>query len=207
LKKFRISFFAILIFFVGTHIFPQENNFEQLSSNLRDTFLTQTKFYCGLIHQHHDFYHKAFSYQGIELGTLINDKILMGIYGYTFASVLEVKSSNSPVFLQMWQAGLIGGWNTYSSGIFHTGLLLNIGYFSIVSDSTEYSLFKPNKSKNEIKSFIVIPQIYAQIDITKWLKGRFGIAYDFYTFKDNATINKSDLQNISINFGILFGKF
>jgi hypothetical protein len=39
------------------------------------------------------------------------------------------------------------------------------------------------------------------------MKFRTGLVYSFYNFEDQSIINKNDLQNISVDFGFIFGNF
>jgi hypothetical protein len=47
---------------------------------------------------------------------------------------------------------------------------------------------------------------FAELNILRWMKFRTGLGYSFYGFKDQSSVSVSDLQNVSINFGFLFGK-
>jgi len=164
-------------------------------------------FYGAFIHQHHEFYHRAFSYQGIETGTMLNHTFLLGAYASTFASILQVTIENRPAYLQLWQAGLMGGIVTNDMDLLHEGFLVNVGYISIVADHSSYPLFKEKNTAISIGGLVLVPQAFAELNITEWMRARLGIGFDIYGFHNQSSIKRSDLQNISFNFGFLFGKF
>lgn len=89
----------------------------------------------------------------------------------------------------------------------HTGWLINAGYFSLWASETDFQFFNPNNPQITINGLILSPEIFAECNIAKWMKFRTGLAYSFYSFEDQKTITKEDLQNISVNFGFIFGKF
>jgi hypothetical protein len=51
------------------------------------------------------------------------------------------------------------------------------------------------------------PQVYAGIKVAKWMKIRAGLSYNFYQIKNQPGVSISDLQNVALTFGFLFGKF
>ena len=171
-----------------------------------DTLIRSINLYGGFVHQHQDFFNKAFSFQGIEAGVILNHRLLLGGYGSTFVSNLAITLSNEPAFVNIAQAGLLIGTVKNNWKIIHTGWLLNVGYFSLKSDKSDFALFKPKNSSTKINGLILSPQVYAEANITRWMRFRTGIAYSFYSFQEQSIITKTELQNISLNFGFIFGK-
>jgi|GEM_PF-5670532 hypothetical protein len=152
--------------------------------------------YASLTHQHHDFYGKAFSYTGIEAGALFNRYFLLGLYGATFLSGLDVLVQNAPVRVWMRQAGLVTGASMNDSMIVHAGLLLNAGYVHISTDDPA----------RHASGLVLDPQICGETNITGWMRFRMGIAYDLYAL-DRTGIEENDVRNFSINFALAFGFF
>jgi|GEM_PF-6384399 len=71
--------------------------------------------YVGLFHQHHDFFNKAFSYQGIEGGVNFNSKLSTDLYGSMFASPLRIELQGKSAYLAIKQVGIsVGFVNTMS---------------------------------------------------------------------------------------------
>jgi hypothetical protein len=161
----------------------------------------------GLTHQHQDFFHTAFSFTGVEASAIVNHQFSLGVYGSTFLSNLKVENAGNPLFLHAWQAGLRFGASMNDSKFLHAGLSLNAGYVSIAGDHHDFSVFRRADPEIEISGLAIVPQLYGEMNATKWLKLRMGIAYDIYALKDRSWIRKSDLQNVSFNFGFIFGNF
>jgi hypothetical protein len=203
LKYFLLALFMSLSF---CKLSAQNKNYECITCK-SDTLFKDVKLYGGLIHQHQDFFNKAFSFQGIELGAVINQSLLLGIYGSTFASNLEVKVANSPFYAFITQSGLLVGVVKNEEKVLHTGWLLNIGYFSLTGDNSNFNITKVNQPMVKLSGMVLSPQIYGELNTTKWMKLRAGLAYSFYSYEDHSFIKTSDLQNISFTFGFIFGKF
>lgn len=165
------------------------------------------RFYGGLSHNHQDYYNQAFSLQGVEAGMILTDHLFLGIYGSAFVSNLKVEIENNPMYMLMNQAGFSGGYLRNSSKLFHTGLVLNAGYFSLAGDDAVMPLFRIAEHEISISGLVLSPQVFGELNVTRWMKFRTGLAYNFYSFENNIKVSGSDLDNISINFGFLFGKF
>jgi hypothetical protein len=172
-----------------------------------DSIISDLKFYVALTHQHQDFFNKAFSFQGIETGLIINHKLFIGAYGSTFVSKLKAKLGNNPLYAFIAQGGFLVGAVYNDSKVLHAGWLLNMGYFSLKGDNFNFDIFKAQDIPIKVDGIILSPQIYAELNATKWMKLRTGLAYSFYSFENHSVITKSDLQNISFTFGFIFGKF
>lgn len=169
--------------------------------------ITSTELYGGLYHQHHDFFNKAFSFQGVEAGLIFNKSVFAGLYGATFVNNLDVKIAGSTKYFSMAQAGLVLGVVYDSYKFLHTGLMLNMGYMSIIGDKKSFPIFKPDNPEINIDAMVLSPQIFAEMNILEWFRLRAGLSYNFYSFEDQSVIKKDDLQNISFSIGFLFGDF
>lgn len=167
---------------------------------------TVIEYYGALTHQHHNFYNKPFSYTGIEAGIILNHYFLAGLYGSTFLSVLETGKIESTSFLQMRQSGLVFGIMTKNTTRIHGGILLNAGYIAISTGNEKFSLFNSG-DKTNINGFVLVPQIYGETNLTRWMRFRTGIAYDFYDLNKKNTIALSKIRDVSANFGLVFGYF
>lgn len=204
MTKPKFSFSTLLVLFCTYIVSAQVKNNEISDGDKTDVDIT---YYCGLTHQHHDFYSKAFSFQGIELGTRLGDNLIFGIYGSTFISVLDVKIAGSPMYLQMWHCGTVFGIILNESKFVTEGFLLNAGYVSITGDNSNFTLFNAVNPLVKISGLVLTPQLYIEMNLLRWMKCRIGVAYDFYSFRNQSLINRSDLQNFSFNLGFIFGKF
>lgn len=192
-----------LLFTVTVKIEAQEQTFKSVFGK-NDTIVAKTSYYGGFVHQHQNFFDKAFSYQGLEFGVLLKNNFVTGIYAATFISDLSAEIEEKPMLIRMSQAGAMVGGIWKNQGILHAGWQLNTGYFSFNAESPDSNA---NNSDIFISGLVMSPQIYAELNITNWMKFRTGLAYNFYFFEDNPSIEKSDIQNFSLNFGFIFGKF
>ncbi len=165
------------------------------------------RFYGGLSHQHQDYFNQAFSLQGVEGGIILKDKIFVGVFGSAFVSNHEIAIENNPMFILMNQAGLAGGFACNSARLLHAGFLLNIGCFSLAGNDKAMPVFKAGTRAISLSGLVISPQVFAEINVTGWMKFRTGLAYNFYSYGDHSQVRKNDLEKVSINFGFLFGKF
>lgn len=168
---------------------------------------TAVRLYGALSHQHQDFFNKAFSLQGAEAGVIVNDKLFFGVFGSAFVSNHEIAIENNPIYILMNQAGLAGGFDCNSSKLLHAGFLLNIGCFSLAGNDKAMKLFHDDNHQISLSGLVVSPQAFAEINVTRWMRFRTGLAFNFYNYGNHAQVHESDLGKASINFGFLFGKF
>jgi hypothetical protein len=201
-----IRYLILLIVLPFLCLNAQETKYEY-AFNKNDTLVNNITVYGALIHQHQDFFNKAFSFQGIESGVIINHKIITALYFSTFVSHLDIKLSNAPLYVYVGQGGMVLGFVRNGEKLLHTGWLLNIGYFSLIAKDKDFPLFNANNPSVTRKGLILTPQVYTELNISKWMKFRTGLAYSFYSFEDQTIISKSDLQNIAVSFGFIFGGF
>jgi len=165
------------------------------------------KLYGNLYHQHHDFFNNAFSFQGAEMGVMINRSLLLGIYSSAFASNLNAEIQNKQHNVWMAQSGISVGkiWNERKW--IHPGCQLNAGYFWLKADENNFALFENHLAAIQVNGLVFSPQIFGEFNVFKWLKIRTGLSYNFYNYADHSIIQTTDLQNISFTFGMVFGKF
>jgi len=164
--------------------------------------------YCGaLTHQHQDFFGKAFSFTGMECSGIINHHFFAGAYASSFLSTLNVEIAGNLWYLYLWQAGLSLGILTNDSTRIHAGVLVNAGAISAHDNPTDFSVIKGRKQETEMTGLVCAPQGYGEINITRWFRTRVGLAYDVCVIDKQRRIKGTDLQNISINFGFVFGAF
>lgn len=195
-----------LLFTITVKLEAQEQIYKSVLGK-NDSIKTKPGYYGGFVHQHQNFFDKAFSYQGLEFGVLLKNKFVTGIYAATFISDLNAEIEEKPMLIRMSQAGAMVGGIWKNHGILHVGWQLNTGYFSLNAESPEPNTDFSNNSDIFINGLVLSPQIYAELNITDWMKFRTGLACNFYFFADEPTVEKSDIQNFSLNFGFIFGKF
>jgi hypothetical protein len=204
----RKAYIIVIIVFIAQTLCAQPSNYKSLfGKDKTKTTETDLLFYGGLQHLHQDFFNNAFSFQGVEAGILLKNSIIVGIYGSAFVSNLEVEIADNPMYMLINQGGFSGGMVRNNSRLLHSGFLLSAGYFSLAGDRNKLPLFRIAEHEIAISGLVLSPQVFAELNVSSWMKFRTGLAYNFYNFGNGSMIAKSDLENFSINFGFLFGKF
>jgi len=206
--KTRNILTLILVAFAAQMLCAQQSRYKSLfGKDKTKTTEKDMKVYGGLQHQHQDFFNNAFSFQGVEAGILLKNSILVGIYGSAFVSNLKVEIADNPMYILLNQGGFSGGMVRNNSRLLHTGFLMSVGYFSLKGDSNKMPLFRIADHEIAISGLVLSPQVFAELNVSSWMKFRTGLAYNFYNFGSNAMIAESNLENFSINFGFPFGNF
>ncbi len=187
-------------------LMAQKVEYEYLISN-EQKLVTNVSLYGGLLHQHQDFFNKAFSYQGVEAGTIINHQFTVSVFGATFATTLNAEIDNQPVYFSMMKAGFAVGQVYDEFNVLHTGWMVNAGYFSLSGNYNSQRLFDHDLMSIVVNGMLLSPEVYAELNVTSWIKFRTGLAWSFYNFENHPAIKRNDLQNLSVNFGFIFGNF
>ena len=206
MKKLKIALLVVclLIFYSGLE--AQIGNYQSLFCK-SDTIIRDTRLYGSLLHQHQNFFNKPFSFTGIEGGILVNHKLFIGVFGSTFLSNLKTNIANNSMYLSVWQAGLSIGRIYNDKNVLHSGWQIKASYFSLKGDYSNFKISMPIDPTITIDGLILSPEIFAELNIFRWMKFRTGIDYSFYNFENQTMVKKSDLQNVSLNFGFIFSKF
>jgi len=197
MKGIRIILVVLLVVAPSLCICAQEQN---------DSLVTKTdvKPFVTLYHQHHDFFGKAFSFQGIEGGVTVQRNLYLGLYGAFFASNLKAEVNNGIQNVWIGQGGVNAAYVIHSKNRFHPGGQLNLGFFSLRYDADNFGLFETDDASFKVNGLIVSPQIFGELNVTEWFKIRTGLSYNFYSFKDHLVIQTSDLNHVSFTFGLVF---
>jgi len=200
--KKNILFVLFILFSFHPKIWSQTSNQVETTTKTIDI-----KLFGNLFHQHHDFFHKAFSFQGAEMGVMIDRSLLFGIYSSAFASNLNVEIENKSQFVWIAQSGLSIGkiWNERKW--IHPGCQLNAGYFWLKSRDNDFPFLDNHSINNDMNGLVISPQIFGEFNVCKWLKIRTGLSYNLYSFSNHSVVKPTDLQNMSFTFGMVFGKF
>lgn len=197
MKGIRIILVLLLIFSSELRIFALES---------KDSLLAKTnvKPFVTLYHQHHDFFGKAFSLQGIEGGVIVQRNLYLGFYGAFFASNLKADVNNEIQYVWIGQGGVNAAYVIHPGTQFHPGCQLNMGVFTLRYDTDNCGLFETDNASYKLNGLIVSPQIFGELIVTEWFKIRTGLSYNFYSYKDHLMIKPSDLNHVSFTFGLVF---
>jgi hypothetical protein len=208
MKTLKIVIIVVCFAFAGKPASSQSLNYNSIFKKAGSYKMNAVfRFYGGLVHQHQDYFNQVFSLQGVEAGMILTDHLFLGIYGSAFVSNLKVEIEQNPMYILLNQAGFSGGYLQNSSKLFHAGVVLNAGYFSLAGDDAPMPVFRIADRQISVSGLVLSPQVFGELNVTSWMKFRTGLAYNFYNFGNNLQVSESNLENISINFGFLFGKF
>jgi hypothetical protein len=171
-----------------------------------DSLLTKTnvKPFVTLYHQHHDFFGKAFSFQGIEGGVIVQRNLYLGVYGAFFVTNLKVEVNNDIQYVWIGQGGVNVAYVIHDKSRFHPGCQLNMGFFSLRYDADNFGFFETDKATSKLNGLIVSPQIFGELIVTEWFKIRTGLSYNFYSYKNHSLVKTSNLNHLSFTFGLVF---
>lgn len=159
--------------------------------------------YAAFTHQHQDFFGKAFSFQNIETGIRLNNTLHIGLYGGIFASNLQAKVHTQYRYVTACQAGITFNKVFNPNKLLHTGYGVSAGYFRFITGEGKLSPFQ-NIDTGAVNGLILSPQVFAELNITRWLSFRPGLSYNFYSVENNAEVTAGDISNIALNFGFYF---
>lgn len=192
------SLVVLFLVLVSTHL--------SWASASGDSIITKTtvKPFATLYHQHHDFFGKAFSFQGIEGGVIVKRNFYMGAYAALFVTNLKVEVNNATKNVWIGQGGVNAAYVFHKNSRFHPGCQLNMGIFSLRYDEDNFGLFETNKAAFRLKGLVVSPQLFGEVNIADWIKIRTGFSYNFYFYKDHSLVIASDLNHLSFTFGLVF---
>lgn len=162
-------------------------------------------FITSLYHQHHDFFGKPFSFQGVEAGMTINRRLLLGLYASFFAGRLKAEIDQSLHQVWMGQGGIYGGYVLHPERRFHPGAQLNAGLFSLRAEEAGPGLARPDPGTIKENGLVLAPQVFGELRLTSWFSLRTGFSYNFYLLNDHPRIHTSDLNRLSFTFSLVFG--
>jgi hypothetical protein len=197
MKCIRIFFVLLLVLATTRSVCAQESaDTLSIKSNLKP-FVT-------LYHQHHDFFGKAFSFQGIEGGVIVQRNLYLGVYGAFFVTNLKVEVNNDIQYVWIGQGGVNVAYVIHEKSRFHLGCQLNMGFFSLRYDADNFGLFETGNASVILNGLVVSPQIFGELTVTVWFKLRTGLSYNFYSYKDHSLVKTSNLNHLSFTFGLVF---
>ncbi|MDP2235588.1 MAG: hypothetical protein Q8J88_04045 [Bacteroidales bacterium] len=197
MKGIRRIIVSLLLFASVTCICAQEPNDSLQAITIVKPFVT-------LYHQPHDFFGKAFSFQGIEGGVIVQRSLYLGFYGAFFASNLKAEVDKDIQYVWIGQGGVNAAYVINGKNRFHPGCQLNIGIFTLRHDSANFGLFETSNASFRLNGLIVSPQIFGELIVAECFRIRTGLSYYLYSFKDNLNIEPSELNNFSFTFGLVF---
>jgi hypothetical protein len=162
----------------------------------------------NLYHQHHDFFGKAFSYQGLETAVFLTSAVYAGPYASVFASNLKSAINNQPHFIWIAQSGLHSGVLLFQKQRIHPGIQLDAGLFFLRADRNNFTFSEIKRTASKLNGMVFSPQVFGELNVVKRFKIRLGFSYNYYRAFVSNEIDTKQLNHVSFSFGLvgLLGK-
>lgn len=160
---------------------------------------------------------------GATGGFIINNDFFAGIYGQKLMNNpprKDLANIGYPAYtdgeIEMIHAGGVLGYIHKPGNVIHWGISGSAGV-GILTVSAINPTYLAREKIYDDKVYIVIPKLFAELNITKWLKVNASAGYRVlgkvnavYNNPDNEVIpifNKSDYTKPEFSFALLFGTF
>ena len=140
-------------------------------------------------------------------GAILNHKWIVGAGGYGIATNVDLEGQGSfqRLDLNAGYGGLILGYMIAPREIVHVAIPVLVG-----AGGTDISSPIPSDQPIIIESgsfFVVEPGIQAEVNITSWFRIGIGASYRIVEAFNSDYLRASDLEGLTGNFALKFGKF
>ncbi len=160
---------------------------------------------------------------GATGGFIINEDFFAGIYGQKLRNNPpreDLANIGLPTYsdgeIEMIHAGGVLGYMHKPGKVLHWGISGSAGVGILTLSATEPKYLSREKVYDD-KVYIVIPKLFAELNVTKWLKVNASAGYrflgkvsSFYVNQDKEKIlifNKSDYNKPEFSVALFFGAF
>jgi hypothetical protein len=161
--------------------------------------------YAGLTFQH--LYVKTNTMPGVDLGVSINNNLMVGIYGQGTVGNFSHLTNDVLYNIMLGEGGFLVGYVTKPNKTLHFGGTFKLGYVSMVADDEEIKLFNDFEPVAEDAGVVYHPEIFSEINVSKFMKVRLGAGYSFYLLNDESIMCNQTLDSWTLNLGIVFSNF
>ncbi|QZT38466.1 hypothetical protein K5X82_06105 [Halosquirtibacter xylanolyticus] len=141
---------------------------------------------------------------GGKLGLMINHSFYFGITGYAKIGDMRYEKQETTVGVGMGYGGLFIGKSFLFNEIIHPRIGLSGGY----GGSSEYLMKDNVRGANHVAGFMYIePELALEINISNHVRLVTGATYRIVNMSNFELLSTGDLDGLSINLAIVFGKF
>lgn len=161
--------------------------------------------YAGLTFQH--LYVKTNTMPGIEAGLTLNNNFLVGIYGQGTVGNFSHEYEGNISHIIFGEGGLVAGYITEPGKTLHFGGTFKLGYMSMVADDQEIKLFSDYEPIAEDAGVVYHPELFSELNVSKFMKVRLGAGYSFYLLNNENIICNQSLDSWTLNLGIVVSNF
>jgi len=203
MKKLIFAIFCVFLSLFGSAQNPDYTTVFEYKQGEK----IKPKFYGALLFEHQSLITNT--KPGLEIGFLFNNAFFAGIYGMgtsgNFATQINGMLSNN----MFGESGVVLSYAIASNKPCHLGGSFRLGYVSVVGDDEEIKLFDDLSERNVVEDngFTFHPEIFGELNLSKYAKIRLGVGYSFYSFADEKPICNKTIDSWTMNLGIVFGNF
>lgn len=163
------------------------------------------KVYAGLSLKHLAV--KSNTLPGIEAGVVLADHLYAGVYGMGTAGNFSVITPSDTLNVMFGECGLSLFFTDRPTALLHFGGGLRLGYVSLHAADKEIKLFEAVDAVAEDNALVYHPEVFAEVNLTRFSKVRIGAGYSFYLFEQENILCNKDLDSWTMNLGIVFSNF
>jgi hypothetical protein len=202
----RMKQIIILLALASTFILSsaQDNGFDYIF-NKPLSQKNSWKLYGELTFQHLNV--KTNTMPGLEVGVTFNNNFMMGVYGQGTSGNFYHLYNNTEENIMFGEGGFVVGYIKEPNKILHFGGLFKLGYISIVADDVEMELFKDFEPTAEDNGMVYHPELFSELNISKFMKARLGVGYSFFVFDNETVMCNKSLDSWTLNLGFVFSNF
>lgn len=200
----RILFITAL-FVAFTCVYAQTDTTYNYLFNKEQGQKNLWKPYASMTFQH--LYVKTNTMPGIELGMTLNNHFLVGIYGQGTVGNFSHMHHDTLYNIMLGEGGVVFGYVTKPNQTLHFGGTFKLGYTSLVADDEEIKIAKDFEPVAEDDGVVYHPEVFAEINVSKYMKVKLGAGYSFYLLNNENIVCNTQLDSWTLNFGIAFSNF
>jgi hypothetical protein len=201
MKRISILLALVSVFILSN---AQENNYEYLFKKDKNN-KNLWKPYASLTFQH--LVVKTNTMPGLELGFSLNNNFLVGFYGQGTVGNFSHEYNNEINHVLFGEGGILAGYSMEPNKTLHFGGTFKLGYMSMVADDEEIKLFNDFEPIAEDAGVVYHPELFSEINVSKYMKVKLGAGYSFYLLNNENIICNQSLDSWALNFGVVFSNF
>jgi hypothetical protein len=204
IKTMKKIAFLITATFLSMIVTAQENSYDFLL-NKENNPRSLWNFYGGFTFQH--LYVKTNTMPGLELGVVLNRNFMMGAFGQGTVGNFSHLHNTENYSVMLGEGGIMAGYVTEPFKTLHFGGTFKVGYVSLVADDEEIKLFSDFEPVAEDAGVVYHPEIFSELNVSRFMKIRLGAGYSFYLLNDESILCNTELDSWTLNMSLVFSNF
>jgi hypothetical protein len=202
IRKFLIL--AVLVVFIQTNAFAQENNEAQtLIQNTKPLNTKNLGFFVAPALGFTQMDGSSASLLNVRGGINIKDKFSVGAYFATSLNQINPESETVPnVYMDYWSFGGFAEYTILSKKAFHLTLPLFIGFGEVQMDNDA-----GDAGLGESNFFQIEPAAMLEVNVHKYVRFNLGAGYRFVENMTYRNFDQSDISGFTAYAGLKIGLF